>query len=398
MLNAYDLNLRHLNAVRAIGREGGISRAAAAVFLSQPAITQALGKLERVLGLSLFDRHAGGMTPTAAGALLIARADRAAGYLAEGARALKAPSLERLVGMVHLRALIAVVAHGGFAPAARATGLSEPALHRAVRDFERLSGAVLLARVGRTVRATPGAERFVRGARLALAEIEAGLGELAALRGKGGERVAIGAMPLARAWLAPKAIALTHEAAPNLRFALVEGPYAELLSQLRSGELDLLIGALRLPPPADDVVEETLFIDQAVIAARPDHPLARVAAPDIESLRAYPWAIAREGTPLREAWISMFESGGVAPPPVGLECGSVMAINALLREGDWLTLLSPEQIRRERDAGWLTTLGAPVAGARRPIGLTLRRDWMASPGQRHFVETLRRLAVETFQN
>ncbi len=76
----------------------------------------------------------------------------------------------------------------------------------------------------------------------------------------------------------------------------------------------------------------------------------------------------------------------------------MMAINALLREGDWLTLISPEQIRREREAGWLEVIGPPVAHARRPIGLTTRKGWLPSRPQARLIEVLRELSRETSQN
>ena len=64
------LNLRHLRAVAAIVRLGSVSAAAQAVSISQPAITQGLSKLERQLGISLFDRKPEGMEATKAKRLL----------------------------------------------------------------------------------------------------------------------------------------------------------------------------------------------------------------------------------------------------------------------------------------------------------------------------------------
>ncbi|MEH3108183.1 MAG: LysR family transcriptional regulator [Sphingomonas fennica] len=398
----WEINLRHLNAVRAIAATGSLGRAAGAVFLSQPAVTQALAKLERLLGTRLCERGgAGGVTMTAAGALLVARADRAAAHLAEGARRLKgagargALPIERLVSMVHLRALIAVVGHGTFAVAARETGLSQPSLHRAARDLERLAGAALLVRRGRTVQPTPGAERFVRHARLAVAEIAAGLDELAALKGQGGGRIAIGAMPLARARLVPEAVTRLAAERPDMRFEIVEGPYANLLGRLRDGALDLLIGALREPAPAPDVTERALFTDTAIIVARAGHPLAGAARPTLADLAHYPWVMARAGTPLRHNWEALFTACGATPPPVVVECGSVVAISGMLLAGDWLTLLSPEQVRRSLNAGSLVPIGPPVSAARRAIGITVRTDWLPSAAQARFLAILAGVACET---
>ena len=63
--------------VQTIARAGSISAAARIIGLTQPAITEALARLEDRLGLALFDRIPSGMLPTEAGQLLAARADAA---------------------------------------------------------------------------------------------------------------------------------------------------------------------------------------------------------------------------------------------------------------------------------------------------------------------------------
>ena len=109
VMTPYDLNLRHLLAVREIARLGGVSHASAAIHLSQPALTQALVKLERGLGQRLFDRRPNGMTPTAAGLDLVDRVNRAVRELTAGFDALPG------VGPVTAAAIVAWrQAHGKF--------------------------------------------------------------------------------------------------------------------------------------------------------------------------------------------------------------------------------------------------------------------------------------------
>ena len=81
-----DLNLRHLYALTVVVARGGISAAAPQVNLSQPALTQAIAKLERQLQSPLFDRQPGGMAPTEAAQLLVPRIERALAYIAHGVR------------------------------------------------------------------------------------------------------------------------------------------------------------------------------------------------------------------------------------------------------------------------------------------------------------------------
>lgn len=62
-----NLTLKQLKAVQAIASQGKIVNAAKLLALSPPAVTIQLGQLEEEVGLSLFDRTANGMRPTAAG-------------------------------------------------------------------------------------------------------------------------------------------------------------------------------------------------------------------------------------------------------------------------------------------------------------------------------------------
>ncbi|MEI9927381.1 MAG: LysR family transcriptional regulator [Sphingomonas sp.] len=155
MLQPFDVNLRHLRALEAIMAEGSMSAAAEAVSLSQPALTQGLAKLERQIGTALFDRRPDGMSPTQAGVLVAERAHAAFVHLAAAAKAISRGGnrgfsrFEQLMTATQLRAFLALADAGSFTGAAQATGLSQPALHRAVRDLEALGAAALVERRGR---------------------------------------------------------------------------------------------------------------------------------------------------------------------------------------------------------------------------------------------------------
>lgn len=68
------MDRRRLAAFALIFDEGSISKAARKLGIAQPALSQQLALLEHDLGARLFERSAAGVTPTAAGAALYARA------------------------------------------------------------------------------------------------------------------------------------------------------------------------------------------------------------------------------------------------------------------------------------------------------------------------------------
>ena len=385
-MELWGLNLRHLRAMAAIARLGSLSAAARAVNLSQPAITQAVARLEALLGEPLFSRHAQGVSATAAARLLVPRAEAALAHIASPR-----------VTMAQVRALLALAREGGYVGAARATGVSEPSLHRAIGDLAIVLGRPLVVRRGRGLALTEAGKRIARAFRLARAELEAGLAELAGLRGRETGRIVIGAMPLSRASILPRAVAAFHPAHPDVKIAVVEGSHAELIEPLRDGELDLIIGALRDPAPGDDVVQLALFQDRPIVVGRFGHPLAE-RTPDLAALAAFPWIVAAPGTPLRRQWDAMFASLGGAAPNVPIECGSVITIRQILMESDFLALLSVDQVALELESRWLAKIGAAPADIVRVIGVTTRADWRPTPFQRALLDALTMSAATLPQN
>src|SRR5450631_2816122 len=77
------LDIRHLRLVRAIADEGGPTRAAARLHLTQSAVSHQLAELEGRLGVRLFARVRRRLTPTPAGQRLV---EEARAMLAELAR------------------------------------------------------------------------------------------------------------------------------------------------------------------------------------------------------------------------------------------------------------------------------------------------------------------------
>ena len=79
------VSLRHLAVFREVARRGGVNAAARAMYLSQPAASQAVAAIEGWFGAALFERLSSGMVLTAAGRACQARVERALEQLGAGA-------------------------------------------------------------------------------------------------------------------------------------------------------------------------------------------------------------------------------------------------------------------------------------------------------------------------
>lgn len=403
-MNPTLLNLRHLRAFREVAECRSISLASKRVHLSQPAITQAIAKLEAQLELPLFERRSDGMHATEPGQQFSVRVERALRHLQAGTReaarlgpektARRVAHYDHMLTTTQLRALAAVSDARNFSLAARNIGISQPSLHRAARDLERLLGMTLFESTAGGIELTRPARALAQHVKLAYAELAQGFAEAAAWRGQDSGRIVIGSMPLARMSILPAAINTLARKHPEVQVSVLEGPYEDLLHGLRHGEIDLLIGALRDPVPIDDVVQDALFEDELAIVAGAGHPLTDHDGIEVADLARYPWVVPREGTPTRGHFEAMFADAGL-PIPAGLvESSSQILIRGLLQDSDRLTIISPHQIRLETRLGLLAVLPVDMAHTSRPIGTTLRRDWHPTATQQDFLGHLREAAEQ----
>lgn len=392
-------NLRHLRAFMEVSDAGGISAAAHRVHLSQPAVTQAISGLEARFGTRLLDRRPEGMFPTAEGEVLLTRVRRMFDTLAEGAaRAVRLAArrdgkpvadFHTRVTAAQLRALVAIREAGNFSLAARMLGISQPSIHRAGRDLEKLSGLKFFLPGRKGIELTPQAEAFVRAVKLAEAELGQGLDELTRLRGQDATRIGVGSMPLSRTEILPAACDALLKEAAGVQIRFVDAPYVELLRELRYGELDVLIGAMRDPVPTDDVVQEPLFEDSLAVMARPGHPLVGREGLTLDDTLAYPWIAPPKETPAGSYLFRTLGIGEMEKTPVRVVSSSMVLVRGMLGRGDYVTILSPRQAAVEIAQGLMVPLDLPLPGSERAIGLTTRAGWMPTPTQARFLELLR---------
>ncbi|OOY24756.1 LysR family transcriptional regulator [Thioclava sediminum] len=383
-----DANLRHLRVFLAVAEGGSITRAAELCHVSQPAVTQAIAKLEAEAGTALFTRTTHGLFATEAGEVLRHRTSRALDALDTQLTEF-APRLKLTATRAQLQALIAAAEAQNFSLAARRLGVSQPTVHRAITQLEKEAGRALFQRSPFGIVPTRGCANLARIARLAFVELEQARAELGDLSGREVGQIVIGAMPLSRSHVLPKAIVAFRKMRPNMAVKVLEGSYDELLGGLRRGEIDFLIGALRDPAPIGDVVQEKLFDDTLVVLAGRDHPLLGQPLPAADELANWPWLVTREGTPTRAQFEAFFSDAGVNLPRGLIETGSVILMREMVQDGRHLACVSRAQAEGEIERGLVEVLTDNFSGTRRPIGLTLRDGWEPTPAQAQMLMAVR---------
>jgi molybdate transport repressor ModE-like protein len=395
-MTANSINLRRFVLFEAVCREGGITQAAEAVGLSQPAVSLAIKKLEETVDAILFERGYGGSELTRDGALLQRRVARmlqqieaAVAALPAGMRARpsNAGAMCRRLTDSQVRCHIAIADSGSAAEAARRLGISQPAVHRAARELEDTIGHTLYRRRVHSVSANAAGQELARRLVVALGEIEQAHVDLVTARGLAMGRIAVGVLPLMPQRLLARTIGSLRESYPNVVVTIRESTHARLLEDLRFGRLDIIVGALREPRLEGNVVERELFGDPYVIVVRRGHPLTTRRRVALKDMAAHGWVVPQQDMPRREV-VDMMLAKLPQPPRVLVETSSLAMMMAMLEENDCISLLSRSHILYGNYRNEVVALDVPSPKGERVVGYTTRADWLPTAPQREFIEQL----------
>lgn len=399
------LNLRHLWAFCQVATQQSINRAAATMNLSQPAISHAILRLEEAFEVELFHRSSTGMRLTRMGEILLGRLMRAFTSLSatvdladprfpvRQGRDLD-PSL--LFRANQLAVLIGLSSYASVETCARELGITEKSVRRNIRNLERRLGSSVLIKDSGAVRMTRAGEAISRAGKLFYRELELALEEMSSERGSSEGLLVVGALPLARSFIVPKAMVQIATSFPQLRLRLVEGPYDTLIAAVRDGDIDVLVGALRDPLESEDVAQHLLFTEQLCVVARTDHPCFSVPLRRLADLLRYPWIAPRAGSPARRQFDELMAAAPCLPD-VLLEVASHIAVRSVLLESDCLALISRHQIRYEEAQGQLAVVPIDLGHAPRQVGYTVRANWQPTPMQKRFLSELKEATAESLE-
>ncbi len=383
-------NLRHLRLFLAVADTGKLTLASQRAHVSQPAVTQAIAKLESGSGGALFDRTRQGFFLTQRGEVLARRLRRAFDLL-DPALADLSPRLKLTATVAQLEALTVVVETENVSLAARQLGLAQPTVHRAITLLENEAGRKLFERMSFGMVPLRQTAALARAALLSFRELDQAIAELAEFEGHEVGRIVIGALPLARSVLLPQALTAFRRVRPKQRVLVVDGLYDDLLGGLRRGDIDLIVGALRDPAPIGDIVQEKLFEDHLTVIAGTSHPLLTQTNVSRETLAAYPWVVPREGTPARSQFDDFF--AGTRLPESIIEAGSILLMREIVTASDHLGCISGQQAAAEISKGLVAEIKLDALWPGRPIGLTYRQNWEPTRSQLELLDRIRDASV-----
>ncbi len=300
-----------------------------------------------------------------------------------------------IVDLSQIRYFNAAARHGSFSAAAKALGISQPGLTKAVRRLEVSLECTLFVRLPRGVALTPQGHALLRHVSLLDVQLQDAREEVRALdRGAVGE-LRIGAGP---SWLSralPRIVAEMAAQYPGLRFQVVGGFNVSLMEALRVGDLDLVVSALPDRNP-EGLRAIPLTTDTISVVARLDHPLRAKRAPPPSSTLAYSWVLPGRDVLSRLRLEALFRVAGIEPPTARIESDSISFIAAVLRESDMLSFATSQILHNEMIG--IAPLPIPRLSMTRSAGILFRASAGITPATQALMDAAKRLAQKLGAN
>lgn len=298
----------------------------------------------------------------------------------------------RRLKLRHLEMFLAVHASGSLSEAARRLHLTQPAMSHWLAELEGTVGTPLFTR-GRQLVLTPAGEVLRRHAERMVSDITRTNEELAALGSGLVGRLHVGTILSGAPVLLPKAITRLQRLSPGIFVSVVESGIADLLERLDKRELDVIIGCLDLRVLRCNFTVEALMKDRVQVVASPDHPFVRQKKPRWSDSHQYPWIMPPLWSLMRTRVEEAFAEQRVKCPTAAVEMSSSLAVQMLMRENSYLSIM-PDSVARLYDSlGLIKPVRLSPAIDFPDVGVIWAPD-RVDPAAMKFIDVLRHEAQE----
>lgn len=282
----------------------------------------------------------------------------------------------------HLQAVVGIADTGSFSAAAAALGTVQSNVSAHVARLERELEVVLVDRS--TGRMTEEGQVVVLRARRMMAELDALVADVVAMRQEVRGNVRLGVIGTTGRWLVPHLFAALRARHPQIRLTVADGTNTTLEAQLVSGQLDVAV--VTMPVQSDELTTSPLFQEDLVLVVPADHPLRSAPSPlPFGELADLDLLLPVLGTPLREEIEAAARAAGVTLRP-SMELDGLRMIASLTFDGHGPSILPATGVppHLSDQFGLLRIQGLPP----RRVGVALRGPWTPSAPTRVVIDLL----------
>lgn len=244
-----------------------------------------------------------------------------------------------------LQYLIAIAEHGSYTRAAEALYVSQPTLSQQIKQLEESLDTPLLDRSGRTVRLTDAGEVYVRHARRAWGELDAGTRAIHDVKNLSRGLLRLGWTPITD-YLTCRLLERFNNRHPGITLSTLEMPQDDIETAVSEGTIDVGI-TFSMPFEANvhssELVAHRLFEETLCLAVGAEHPYAdRRKQMDAQEVAKESLALLNTNFALRHH-IDQYCLEQNITPRIAVDTNSLNVIIELIQVGRLATIL-PESI------------------------------------------------------
>jgi LysR family pca operon transcriptional activator len=292
----------------------------------------------------------------------------------------------------HIACFLEVARLRSVVGAADALNVSQPAVTKTIQELEEILGQALFDRSRRRLALSSFGDVFYRYASTSLAALRQGIDAA-----RGSEKtttIRIGALPSVSARILPRAVQLYSQAEPDVATRVITGPNGYLLSLLRTGDVDLVIGRMADPSDMLGLSFEHLYSECAVAVVRPQHPLLAQREIQLREVVDHEVLMPPPDALIYPLMQRMFLAHGVAAPKRSIETVSDAFARAYVRATDAIWFISEGVVAVELAEGQLVQLPFDLSETVGPLGLTTRTDIGPSMAMTALMQLVRQCAED----
>ncbi len=266
-----------------------------------------------------------------------------------------------------LRTFIAVIEHGSFSEAAKALGISQPAVTMQVQSLESDLGVTLLDRRYRRIDLTEAGQLLEPHARRTLAEVDSARHEIEQLSGEVGGRLEIAASTTPGVYLIPRMLGSFAAANPSVVVTVTVHDTAEVVSAVEEGRAHL--GVAGAVVRGSRATFEELAVDELVAICPPSSPYVSRKGVRLIDLAEADWVAREPGSGTRAMTERLLADHDVDPANLRLvaQLGTGEAIVSAIEGGLGVAIVSRLVAEKALELGTVARIQLVGEGMRRPF-------------------------------
>jgi len=280
-----------------------------------------------------------------------------------------------------LKYIVEVAREKNFARASEKVFVSQPALSMQIKKLEETLGVEIFERDKQNFLITPVGAEIIKKAEIILQESEEI--KMIAKNSKDPHKgeIRIGAFPTVASYFLPNFIKNIHKKFPHLKIFLIEAKSDELITKLKSGELDLCL--LAMPIADDNLIGEKIFSEKFLLATPKGHPFSKKSKIQIKELKKQELMLLEDGHCMRDqaleicSMVKAFENQD-------FRATSLETLRQMVANGTGITLIPEIAVRSDDKIAYVKIFNAPF----RTIGIYYRK----SSVQKNLIKEIIKLA------